>query len=93
MDKKLGRIDNLRNILSNKISALYRLETKDFVDVWYICKNYNFVCRDLVKEAKQKEVSVDPIEISNLFRTFPAENLNSIKWIKSIYYNDYPLTY
>ncbi|MFN3874163.1 MAG: hypothetical protein ACK4R9_14280, partial [Ignavibacterium sp.] len=58
----------------------------------YLKKN---ITKELIskKEAKQKEVSIYPIEISNLFRTFPAENLNSIKWIKSIYYNDYPLTY
>lgn len=81
-DNILGRIDNLRNILSNKISALYRLETKDFVDVWCICKNYKFIWRELIAEAKQKEISIDPIEISNLFRTIPFQNLRNIKWIK-----------
>ena len=31
-DETLGKIDSLRNILSNKISALYRYEAKDIVD-------------------------------------------------------------
>lgn len=33
-----------------------------------------------MNEAKQKEASVDPMEIYNLFKSFPFENLNIIKW-------------
>jgi len=81
VDKEIyGKIDNVRNILSNKISALYRFEVKDYVDIWMICKNYSFNWRDLISEAKQKEVSVDPLEIYNLFKSFPFENLNIVKW-------------
>jgi predicted nucleotidyltransferase component of viral defense system len=79
-----GRIDNLRNILSNKISAIYRLEAKDFIDIWIISKNYKFSWNEVINEAKQKEVSIDPIEISKLFKTFPEENLNLIKWTTSV---------
>ena len=31
-------------------------------------------------EAKQKEAAVDPIEIFELFKSFPFENLELIKW-------------
>lgn len=84
IDRKLGRIDSLRNILSNKISALYRFEIKDYIDIWCIAKNYGFNWRQLINEAKQKEASVDPLEIVNLFKSFPFENLNIIKWVKPV---------
>ena len=32
--EKYSNIDSLQNILSNKISALFRYEPKDIVDIW-----------------------------------------------------------
>lgn len=78
------RIDSIRNILSNKISALYRFEMKDYVDLWSIAKNYSFSWRDILIEAKEKEVSLDSLEISNLFKTFPFNKLDIIKWEKNL---------
>ena len=86
-DKKLGKVDSLRNILSNKISALYRFEIKDYVDIWCIAKNYGFHWRQLINEAKQKEASIDPLEIFNLFKSFPFDSLDAIKWVKPVDYD------
>jgi len=86
-DKKLGKVDSLRNILSNKISALYRFEIKDYVDIWCIAKNYGFNWRQLINEAKQKEASIDPLEIFNLFKSFPFDSLDAIKWVKPVDYD------
>lgn len=83
-DKKLGKVDSIRNILSNKISELYRFEIKDYADIWCIAKNYKFNWRQLINEAKQKEASVDPLEIINLFREFPFDSLDKIKWASPI---------
>ena len=86
IDQHFGKVDSLRNILSNKISALYRFEIKDYIDVWWIAKSLRFSWRQLMLEAKQKEASVDPIEINNLFRSFPFESLDLIKWITPVDY-------
>ena len=86
IDKRLGKVDSIKNILSNKISALYRFEIKDYADIWCIAKNYKFNWRQLINEAKQKEASVDPIEIINLFESFPFKNLDLIKWITPVDY-------
>ena len=43
--------------------------------------------RRLINEAKQKEASIDPLEILNLFKTFPFDSLELIKWIKPVDYN------
>ncbi|RKY93299.1 MAG: hypothetical protein DRQ01_05095, partial [Ignavibacteriae bacterium] len=80
-DNKLGKIDSLRNILSNKFSALFRFEVKDVVDIWMICKNYKCNFREIIKEAKSKEVGVDPVAIFEILNTFPVDKLNLIKWI------------
>ena len=80
-DNKLGKIDSLRNILSNKFSALFRFEVKDVVDIWMICKNYKCKFREIIKEAKSKEVGVDPVAIFEILSTFPVDKLDLIKWI------------
>ena len=83
IDKELGKIDNWRNILSNKVSALFRFEIKDYVDIWIISKNKKFNWREILLEAKQKEAGVDPVEIFNLFTSFPFDSLGLIKWSSS----------
>ena len=80
-DKTLGTVDSWQNILSNKITASYRLEVKDFIDMWILCKNRNFNWREIFSEAQQKDPGVDPISLSDLFNNFPFENINLIKWI------------
>jgi len=87
-DAHFGKVDSLGNILSNKISALYRFEIKDYVDIWLIAKNHKFNWRKLINQAKQKEGAVDPLEIFNLFKSFPFESLKAIKWVKQVDYNE-----
>lgn len=79
-----GKIDNLRNILTNKITALYRLEPKDIADIWILSKNMSFLWPDIIGEAKEKELGIDPISISKLIMDFPTEYLDTIKWQKRI---------
>ena len=79
-DPVLGKIDSLRNILSNKISALYRYEPKDIADIWIICKNYKCDFNEILIEAKSKEAGVDALSIFEILSTFPAEKINLVKW-------------
>jgi predicted nucleotidyltransferase component of viral defense system len=80
-DKILGKVDSWRNILSNKVTASYRMEIKDFVDIWIISKHYSFNWMEIFNDAKHKDPGVDPVSLSDLFRSFPFENLDLIKWI------------
>ncbi|MCK5098548.1 MAG: nucleotidyl transferase AbiEii/AbiGii toxin family protein [Desulfobacteraceae bacterium] len=75
------RIDNWRNILSNKICALSRMEPKDYADILFIAKKYTFNWEDIIAEAKEKDLWVEPIEISRLIKEFPVKLLTPIKWI------------
>lgn len=81
LDSVLGKIDSLRNILSNKFSALYRFEPKDVADIWMICKNYNCDFKEILSEAKNKEAGIDPISIYEILSSFPVDKLNLIKWV------------
>jgi hypothetical protein len=74
------RIDPIRNILSNKVTAIYRLEAKDVADVWAICTHVSFGWADVMAEAASKEAGIDSATVSDLLRSFPREMFDSIRW-------------
>lgn len=78
------RIDSWRNILSNKLCALSRLEVKDIIDIIFIARTYDFEWETIVSEAKEKDLWVDPIEICRTIDQFPTDSFDSIKWIKVV---------
>jgi len=78
----LGRIDSMRNILSNKLTALFRSEPKDVVDIQAIAKIEAFSWKSIVNEAKSKEAGVEPEVVYDLLMSFPIKHLDDIKWIK-----------
>jgi len=78
----LGKVDGLRNILSNKLSALFRYEVKDIADIWIICKNFRFNYMAIIEETKNKEAGADPVAFFEILSSFPVDKLNLVKWIK-----------
>ena len=88
-DENLGRIDSWRNILSNKLSAVFRYEAKDFADIWMISKRKNFSWVEIVKEAKTKEAGVDPIALYEILKSFPRDVISTIKWNITINEDDF----
>ena len=76
-----GKVDNWRNILSNKLCALSRMEPKDYADILFIAQKYSFNWEDLIQEARKKDLWVEPVKISKMIKEFPAKLLNPIKWI------------
>lgn len=80
-DNTLGRVDSWRNILSNKASALYRIEAKDVVDLWTLAKIRRFKWAEIIREAASKEAGLDPMVLHDLLKSFPQKELSSIKWI------------
>ena len=80
-DDTLGRVDSWRNILSNKISALYRMEAKDVIDLWALARIKTFNWAEIIREASCKEAGLDPVVLYDLLKSFPREELSAIKWI------------
>jgi predicted nucleotidyltransferase component of viral defense system len=83
-----SRVDNMRNILSNKVCALARLEAKDVADIWGICRHLSFSWDEIIEEANQKAV-LEELMIVDLLRTFPAQFLSTIKWAIPIETSDF----
>ncbi|MBL7178221.1 MAG: nucleotidyl transferase AbiEii/AbiGii toxin family protein [Desulfobacteraceae bacterium] len=80
-DEALGRVDSWRNILSNKVSALYRVEAKDVIDLWTLARIKTFNWTEIIREASSKEAGLDPVVLYDLLKSFPKEELSNIKWI------------
>ena len=76
------KTDSIRNILSNKYTALYRMSAKDIVDILEIAKHFSFSWKDIIEEADQKEAGIDLKEVSEIFRSYDESSFARIKWIK-----------
>jgi len=88
---EFGKIDGWRNILSNKLTALFRSEPKDVVDIWIISKNKSFNWEDILNESKSKEVGVTPEIVFEILKSFPIQYINQIKWVPGVDYDDFEL--
>jgi hypothetical protein len=73
--------DDWYNILINKVTALLRLEIKDYVDIWIIAKHKPFNWDDIISKAREKEVGLDPLLCVQMMKTIPFEAYTTIKWI------------
>ena len=76
-----SKIDNPLNILSNKISALPRNAPKDIADILFLAYNYQFNWVEIIKDAKEKDLWVNPIDTSSIIESFPIDLFDSIIWI------------
>jgi predicted nucleotidyltransferase component of viral defense system len=78
-----SRIDNLENILSNKLSALIsRDEAKDVVDIVAISKKIVVDWRKIFLDVNSKAVGISPVDVAKRLTEFPLELLDVIKWIE-----------
>lgn len=82
--KTYPRVDHWRNILSNKICSLSRLEAKDVVDIVYVSRSYTFLWEEIVNEAKQKDLWVEPLSVSKYISEFDLGTLSTIKWVDPV---------
>ena len=78
------RIDNVVNILTNKIGAIMdRDEAKDFFDLFAIAYHENFSWAEMLQIAGKKAF-VDKDQLSYRIETFPVSWLKKIKTIKPL---------
>jgi len=74
-----GKIDGWENILTNKLTALFRSEPKDIADIWIIANNQSFKWEEIVLAAKSKEVGIEPDILNRILKSFPISSLDIIK--------------
>jgi hypothetical protein len=76
------RIDSWQNILSNKVCALPRDEAKDLADLIYLSLNYSFTWETIIGYAREKDIWVNEIEVSQMVQKADTQRLKKIHWIK-----------
>jgi len=76
------RTDSIRNILSNKLSAIFRYEIKDIVDIREIALKTNVNWIQIIEEARTKEASVELPIIAEILLGTPKEKFDNIMWTK-----------
>ncbi len=74
------KIDSWRNILSNKLCAISRLEPKDVADILFTSKNFQFYWPEIIEEAKEKDLWVDPLEVCRILDSFKINLFDTVKW-------------
>ena len=86
--KVFSKVDNMRNMLSNKLTAITRLEPKDVADIWFICKNLSFKWDEIIREAEHKE-AIEELMVFDLLKTFPLHMFQQIRWVTPIKTEDF----
>lgn len=60
-------VDSIENITTNKILTIYgRLEPKDYLDLYYIFKTYQFNFDELFEKTKQKDTGLHEFYFANI---------------------------
>ena len=82
-------IDNIENILSNKLTAVIgRDNPKDIFDIYLISKYYHFNWKEILESAHQKAGFGDEELIVRL-KSFPKHLLNRINLIDNTFLKDF----
>ena len=76
--------DNVPNILSNKISALTRDEPKDISDILLIARNTKFDWREIIEDAKSKDMDVEEVDRAKMVDQFAIDRLEQVNWCYQI---------
>jgi hypothetical protein len=76
------KTDSPRNMLSNKITALFRFEAKDVADIHTLCANLEFSWQEIIEEARQKEAGMEAPIAAEILTGIPEDDFRSIKWIE-----------
>lgn len=80
-----SRVDNVYNILSNKVTAIMtREEIKDIVDVVSIAKTYPVDWKEIFQSAESKSAGVFPPGVAQKIGEYDLSNLSFIKWVKEV---------
>ena len=77
------RIDPVRNILSNKLGAIFRFAGKDVADIREIALHETVNWPEILGEARQKDAGVDFPYIAEILKTIPQAEFEAIHWINN----------
>ena len=76
------RTDSIRNILSNKLSAIFRYAAKDIADIREIALHETIDWSAIIQEARQKEAGLELPYVSEILTGMPKSEFETIAWVK-----------
>jgi predicted nucleotidyltransferase component of viral defense system len=76
------RTDSIRNMLSNKLTALFRFAGKDVADIREIALNEKIDWKQAIEDAQHKEAGIDIPIVSEILMGIPQSEFESLAWIK-----------
>jgi hypothetical protein len=77
------RIDSIRNILSNKLTALFRYAGKDVADIREIALHESVNWVEMIREAREKEAGLEIPIICEILKGMPQEEFEAINWTRN----------
>ena len=80
--KIFHRTDSIRNILSNKLSAIYRFAAKDIADIREIALHETIDWSEIIKEARQKEMGLEIPFVCEILQGMPQSEFETVNWTK-----------
>ncbi len=93
VDENNYLLDNIENILSNKITAVIgRDNPKDIFDIHLIYKFYSFEWKEILDAAHEK-AGFSNEELIIRLKSFPKELLKEIKIIDTTFLNDFDIDF
>lgn len=76
------RTDSIRNILSNKLTALFRFAGKDVADIREIALRTKVDWQQIIQDARQKEAGIEIPIICDILKGMPQKEFETIAWVK-----------
>ncbi len=76
------RTDSIRNMLSNKLSAIFRYAAKDIVDIREIALHETVDWPTVINEARNKEAGLELVYISEILTSMPESEFETIAWTR-----------
>jgi hypothetical protein len=75
------RTDSIRNILSNKITCLFRFAAKDVADLREIALRTQINWPQVIHDARNKEAGIEIPILCDILRGIPQSEFETIAWV------------
>jgi len=82
-----AKTDSTRNILSNKLSAIFRYAAKDIADIREIALHETIDWAAIIQEVRQKEAGLELTYVSEILPGMPKSEFETITWVKKPEWN------
>jgi hypothetical protein len=80
--KIFDKTDSIRNMLSNKLTALFRFAAKDVADIREIAFREAVDWKQAIQDAQHKEAGIDIPTVCDILQGIPESEFETVNWIK-----------